>query len=222
MTADLMQSEDPMSRSGARWCDSHRRWECSKHARRSDDGLCHASAIAGTAACRLHSGRTVAAAKAIGEANLLAWSTRDTENEAPLDPGQVVMNELRLAVHRANLFGELVRLQLGEDPIGGLVGTTRTAGRDGQAVESGEQVRALMRLEAEQRDRVVRFAKAAHDMGIAERHIELEQGRAEMVIGAFLEVLRVLALEPADRDVAVQTFLDGLGREELVVGEVSP
>jgi len=212
MTKKLMTADDPMTRSGARWCEEHGRWECS--ARKEDH---HATAIRGTRLCKNCSGRPLAAAKAIGEANLLAWSTLRAGDDAPaVDPGRAVMDQLRLAVYRADLLGELVRLQMEEDPIGGVVGKTRAAGRDGGLVESGEQVRPLVKLEMEIRTKVVQFAKTAHDMGIAERHIELEQSRAELVISAFLATLKVLGLVPADRDLAVRTFLDGLGRGDSV------
>lgn len=221
MTAVPMAGGDPMAQSGARWCDEHNRWECAARPRKPEGH--HAPAIRGLAYCKNCSGRPLAAAKAIGAANLLAWSTATAEGAPPVDPGRAVMDQLRLAVYRADLAGELVRLQMVEDPIGGIVGKTHAAGREGTAVESGEQIRPLIKFEMEMRKMVVAFAKTAHDMGIAERHIELEQSRAELVISAFLETLRVLQLVPADRDVAVRTFLDGLGRGEagvVVAGEL--
>lgn len=220
MTMTLMPDEDPMSRSGARWCDAHRKWECSKHSRRSEDGNCHQWAITGTATCRLHSGRTLAAAKAIGAANMLVWSTQAAGDAPGLDPGRVVMDQLRVAVLRADLFGELVRLQMIEDPSGGIVGVTRAAGHDGGAVETGEQVRGLVKLEAEWRDRAVRFAKTAHDMGIAEREIEMAEVDAQRTINGFIESVTVLdeLLDSRDliaeiRDRMVRRFLQALDRE---------
>lgn len=49
-------------------------------------------------------------------------------------------------------------------------------------------------------------------LGIAERQVELEQGKAELVTSAFLAALAAVALLPADRDVMLRTFLAGLGR----------
>ncbi|WP_377322641.1 hypothetical protein ACFJIY_24520 [Pimelobacter simplex] len=52
-------------------------------------------------------------------------------------------------------------------------------------------------------------------LGIAERHVELEQARAQMVTAAFLGALEVLAglvqLLPVDRDAVVRSFLELLG-----------
>jgi hypothetical protein len=47
-------------------------------------------------------------------------------------------------------------------------------------------------------------------LGIAERHVELEKARAEMVTTAFLAAIGVVQLLPADRDLMVRTFLDKL------------
>lgn len=212
MTGQPMQADDPMRRSGAHWCDDHGRWECSKRRKGGED--CHGPAVRGLALCRMHAGRSMDLARTQGEANLLAWSAEAAADRdiAPLDPGQVVMDQLRVAVMRADVYGELLRIQVADKEIGGLIGATFAAGRDGARVETGEQVRGLARLEAEWRDRVVRFAKAAHEMGIAERHIELEQGKAQLVVSAFLSALGVLGLVPADRDLALRTFLSGLGR----------
>jgi hypothetical protein len=86
------------------------------------------------------------------------------------------------------------------------------AGRDGARVETGEQVRALARLEAEWRDRVVRFAKAAHDMGIAERVVELQQATARRLFEAYVASFEVVPeLLPAQKDSMLRAFLAGIG-----------
>lgn len=221
MTAEPMQPADPMQQSGAVRCDEHERWECSRTSKRSQS-RCHAPAIRGYATCRMHAGRSTAMAKAIGEANLAAWSTAEASSDAaPLDPGTVVLQQLRVAVMRADLYGEMLRWQLETEEEAGLVGPTYAVGREGVKVETGERVRGLAALEADWRDRVVRFAKAAHDMGIAERHVELEQERASLVTAAFRAALAVADLLPAVRSLVVQTFLAELGGQDTVVaGEV--
>lgn len=224
MTVEAMRDDDPMRLSGAVWCEDHDRWECSRVSRRSQT-RCHGNAIRGRSSCRMHAGRPAAVEKALGEAALAAWSTEAADADAaPLDLGRVVMDQLRVAVMRADLYGEMVRWQLETEDEGGLVGKTFAAGRDGARVESGEQVRALVRLEAEWRDRAVRFAKTAHDMGIDQRHVELEQAKAEQVVGAVRLGLAALpGLLPADRDAFLRAFLGALGRGDgdVVAGEVT-
>lgn len=67
--------------------------------------------------------------------------------------------------------------------------------------------RALARL-ADVLDKMAR-------LGIAEKHVELEKERAQLVTAAFLTALAVLGdrvtLLPADRDLVVRTFLEQLG-----------
>jgi len=166
----------------------------------------------------MHGGRSSSILKAVGEANLLAWSTDAGDQALPaLDPGRVVMDQLRLAVMRADLLGQLLREQLAGDDEHGLVGLSYAAGRDGARVETGEAVRGLAGLEASWRDRVVRFAKTAHDMGIAEQHVRLEQERAQLVVAAFMSALDVGGLLPDVRTLMIDRFLAGL---EPVAGEV--
>lgn len=208
MSDQPMSHDDLMSRSGARWCPDHQRWECA--AKKPDH---HASAVRGMAMCRHHVGKSLDIARTQGEANLLAWSAAAAGTSSALDPGQVVMDQLRVAVMRADLYGELLRIQVADEDVSGLVGPTYAVGRDGARIETGERVRGLAALEAEWRDRAVRFAKVAHDMGIDQRHIELEQEKAQIVTAAFLAALGAApSLLPADRDVMLRTFLAGLGR----------
>jgi hypothetical protein len=48
-------------------------------------------------------------------------------------------------------------------------------------------------------------------LGIAERHVELEQQRVVLVTAAFRAAVGVLQLVPADRDLVVRRFLTELG-----------
>lgn len=62
-------------------------------------------------------------------------------------------------------------------------------------------------------------------LGIAERHVQLEQERAQLVTAAFLAALEVAGLAPGVRSAVVDRFLAGLeplmGSGEVVAGEVS-
>lgn len=48
-------------------------------------------------------------------------------------------------------------------------------------------------------------------LGIAERHVQLEQERAQLVVAAFLAAIEVAGLAPAVRGAVVQRFLERLG-----------
>lgn len=58
-------------------------------------------------------------------------------------------------------------------------------------------------------------------LGIAERYVELEKAKVEMVTAALLSALDGAGLEQGVRDVVVAGFLAGLGRGPVVAGEVT-
>lgn len=222
MTAEpaeqAIRPDDPMRHSGARWCGDHGRWECAKHRKSGLD--CHQAAIGGLDRCRVHAGIASKLAKAEGAANLAAWSITAAMEQPPRDPGALVMAALEMSIMRVQVLGELLRLQVEDEDYEGLIGRTHAAGRDGVRVETGEQARGLARMEREERITMVQFAKTAHDMGIAERVIELHQGQAQLVVSAYVASLAAVpSLLPADKDLMLRTFLTGLGRgpEALVL-----
>lgn len=55
-------------------------------------------------------------------------------------------------------------------------------------------------------------------LGIAERHVQLEQQRADVIVGAFRAALAAVSLLPADEQLMLGTFLERLG--DVVPGEV--
>jgi len=69
-------------------------------------------------------------------------------------------------------------------------------GKEGILYQQSEEVRALVRLEAEERDRVVKYAKVAHDMGISERITSLAERWGDVVAGRVVNLLDALQLTP--------------------------
>ncbi|MEU9887939.1 hypothetical protein [Sphaerisporangium sp. NPDC051011] len=188
-----MGRDDLMRQAGAVWCDTHARWECSKNSKRRAS-RCHAFAIRGTKACVNHSGVPVEVAKAKGEAAMSAW--RAAPGQMTVAPAEAVMAMLQMSVLRAELYASLLERQFtkaqededsggfGDPELGdgrGLVGHTRGAAKDVGVYVSGEAARALTLLEGQERDRVVRYAKAAHDMGIADRQVKLAEQQGAML-----------------------------------------
>lgn len=191
---DPVREDDPM-RGGAVWCEQHNRWECSKRTKSAP--VCHGIAITGVNRCRMHAGEPLDVAKAKGEA-VTAWSA--LTGQAVVSHSEAVMGMLQISWLRAHLYAGLLRQQFaaaqeepeqgdsgagGEDPsLGpgrGLVGHTRGAVKDIGIYVTGESARALTRLEAEERDRVVRYGKTAHDMGIADQQIHIAEQQGVML-----------------------------------------
>lgn len=187
--------------------------ECVKRRSRGR-GPCHGAAVRGTDACTTHAGTTLEVARVKGEARITAWSAiGQPAGGQPLDAGMAVLGMLQMTWLRAAAYGELLRQQVateapadpdqdGFDPMGevqanGLIGYRYgAAGKDGNIYAVSEEVRALVALEAAERDRVVKFAKTAHDMGISERLTNLAERWGDVVAGRISLILAGLNLTP--------------------------
>ena len=144
-------------------------------------------------------------------------------------PGAQERGEQRVLEQRAD--AEVRKLWVGldaapavNDPVGSL---SRLAGALEQAVDVvGSRVNELgsvasgssmqqLRGEVVLLERLLGQLRQALDamarLGIAERQIVLEAEQAQAVISAFLGAVGAVQLLPADRDLVVRRFLEGLG-----------
>lgn len=123
-----------------RWCPEHNRAECTRLAH--GGRTCHGSAVRGSPACRMHLGATVEQTR---RAQLTAWAAQPGDHG--ISPRDAVSAQLALAWRRAQFLGEEL-------------------GRQVQA--AGDSDPALAGLEGTERDRVVKYAQIAHQMGVAD------------------------------------------------------
>lgn len=233
--------DHPMSIGGSRWCPEHGRFEC-KAQRKHGAGDCHAIAIDGTAYCRMHAGVSLEVAKAQGRARITAFSALGAVPS--IEPGLAVLASLHMSWLRVHLYGALLEEQLeadgsygpgglssavgvtaggverqpSPDAVGGLIGHVYSADKMAGIFASGEAVRALVTLEAQERDRAVRFAKVAHDMGIAEREVRLAESQGQLLATVVRNILGDLALSPEQQQLA-PTVIQRRFRE-AAVGEL--
>lgn len=199
----------------ARWCAEHKRLECTKN-RSKGRGPCHAAAIRGTNTCKNHGGHSIANLKLAGEARITAWSPFG-EAAKPVSAPMAVLGVLQMSWLRLGAYSELLRRQvaaeqdlsdedafIGLDPdasqpdeLKGLIGYRYgAAGKDGTIYTQSEELRALVVLEAAERDRVVKYAKTAHDMGISDKMIQLAERWGDVVAGRIAVMLDALGLSP--------------------------
>lgn len=193
----------------------------------------------------MHAGVRSDVAKAQGQAVITAFSALG--GQPSIEPGMAVLASLHMSWLRVHLYGALLEEQVGEqqdEPIGGwgpsgstdhgeLRGVARQESPDGVAglighaysadkgagiFASGEAVRALVTLEAQERDRAVRFAKVAHDMGIAEREVRLAESQGQLLATVVRNILGDLALSPEQQQLA-PTVIQRRFRE-AAVGEL--
>jgi hypothetical protein len=194
----------------ARWCGTHGRLEC-KHNRTKGRGQCHQAAVRGTDACQNHSGYSRDVIKAQGEARITAWNPHSTGAAPTVDASAAVLSVLQMSYLRLGLYADLLRRQVAtegeraDDPAekdspegSGLIGYRYgAAGKDGIVYVQSEEVRALVVLEAAERDRVVKYAKTAHDMGISDRLTAMAEQWGDIVAGRVALMLSELDLSPA-------------------------
>jgi hypothetical protein len=220
---------------GAAWCEieNHNRLECTKN-RSKNRGRCHAAAIRGTNACLLHGGVTKDVAKVKGETRISAWSALGTPGEGQaVDASAAVLGMLQQSWLRANLYGHLLSQQVAKDGDGDAVGPEHfdpekhvdsggligfrygAAGKDGNIYAVSEEARALVILESQERDRCVKYAKTAHDMGISERMIGMAERWGDQVVNRIMMILAGLALT-SDQEALVPALVQAhLGQIEL-------
>jgi hypothetical protein len=107
-----------------------------------------------------------------------AWAVTLPDTVAALSPRMAMILMMHATWLRWSEYAALLEQQMlspvstalsGEtdSESGGLVGHTWAADpRGGGLYATGEQVRALAALEAEERDRVMRYARQCHDAGL--------------------------------------------------------
>lgn len=188
--------------SGGRASDDERR--CRATSKQSGE-RCRKWAIPGGRVCVMHGGKAAQVRQRAAE--------------------RVVAKRVRAEAEAVLAHEGMVRV---EDPLEtlGLIASEALAMKDAIAArvnslgeiryegQGAEQLRAEVALYERAIDRSVRILDVLAKHNWAERRIELEEARAQLVIGAFLEVIRVLGLVGADRELAVRTFLAGLGQPE--------
>lgn len=222
MTDGPTDDDRPTRAGGARWCGEHRRWECTSQ-RKGGRGDCHNIAISGTSKCRMHAGVSLEVAVAQGQARITAFSAMGAT--PGIDPGFAVLASLHMAWMRLHLYARLLEEQVRSDEaegsflsgrltdgaaddqpspegVRGLIGHTYAADKQAGIFAASEAQRALVTLESAERDRVVRYAKVAHDMGIAEREVKLAEKQGELLASVIRGVLGDLELTEAQQGLA--------------------
>lgn len=189
----------------ARYCEEHGRLECTKN-RTKGRGECHQAAVRGTDACRNHSGLTKEIHRVQGEARITAWNPHG--QTVALDASSAVLAVLQMTYLRLGMYAELLRQQVATEgdtagdlqetdtpSASGLIGHRYgMGGKDGITYVVAEEVRALVSLEAAERDRVVKYAKTAHDMGISDQLVSLAERWGDLVAGRIATMLEALEL----------------------------
>lgn len=186
----------------------------------------------------MHAGVKGEVAKAQGQAVITAWNAMGgTPN---IDYRMAVLGVLQMTWLRLATYSELLRRQvaaegdaIGAEPFdpdqenpatSGLIGYRYgAAGKDGRIYAQSEEVRALVALESAERDRVVKYSKTAHDMGISERLTSLAERWGDLVAGRISAILGELDLSPeqaARVPALIQRHLGTIDTDAMTTGVI--
>ena len=203
-----MTTTDPCPR-----CDQvHPR--CTSHNRAGNP--CGRHPATGQKVCRSHGG---GAPQAIAKAEERIITEKANEVITKLWPGLATQAPIKDPVDLlARTAGALEHMA---DVVGGRVNDLNTNIAGGKDLT---QLRGELVLLDRLLDKLLKASEGMARLGIAERHVELEQARAQMVTAAFRAAIATVSLLPADKDLVVRTFLeqlDLLKASTTVPGEVA-
>jgi len=152
---------------------------------------CGKWAVRGATVCRSHGAASPhVKARAAVRAEILDWGL----NDATEDPGAILLRLVTQSAARAQRYAaELEDLVDAEGLAAAMVGDTVVATKYGTE-KSGEYIRGLAQLEAQERDRCVNFATKAIAAGLAERQVRLAERQGEMLAAVVTAALAEVAL----------------------------
>lgn len=180
--------------------------KCSAKSKRSGE-QCKRWAVQGLTVCPMHGGLTPVAQEKAAE--VVQAATADGELRklwVGLDNATAVTDPV---ASMARLAGALEQLL---DEVGTKVENVKTIA----AGENLSQVRGELVFLERTAALLARLLDSMARLGIAERQVQLEQERAQMVTAAFRAAVAAVAsqlLTPADRDLMIRVFLRGIGVE---------
>lgn len=183
---------------------------------RSDGSLCLGWVIKGLKHCKTHVGKRTDLAIAEGQV-ILEFSdpSKYGLGDAQVDPGEVLLRLVSQAWWRVERYAaEIARIvgkhaDLAEAPTGNTYAVTE----DGGTVKTGEYIRAMTVLEANERDRAFNYSVKAVAAGLAERQVAVLEQQVKL-----LERALVAAVEEAGLGAGVsERLLIGVERHLRLV-----
>lgn len=172
-------------------------------ARRSNGEPCHGWAMRGQNVCRNHGGAAPQARAAAGR-RLAAteWARSFGTPADGADPTETVLDEIRWAAGHVGWLRERVQETEPEALVWGVESEVEKGSGEfpGIDITRAAKANAWVRLYGEERDRLMRMCKIAHDMGIAERHVELAERVGSLMADLLRGVLGELDLSEEQKE----------------------
>lgn len=147
---------------------------------------CKNNPILGATVCKKHGGGAPKVrAKAAVRAEVMAWGLGDAHQ----DPGEVLLRLVTQSAVRVERYARELETHVGESDT---LRAALVAQAYGEFGPTGEYIRGLAVLEAQERDRCASFAAKAVAAGLAKRTVELAERQGQLIA----ELLRAVLLDP--------------------------
>lgn len=190
-------------------------------ARRGDGKQCRNRPMRGQSVCRKHGGASPQARAAAGRRLAAAeWAGSFGLPAESGDPAETVLDEIRWAAGHVTWLRQRVQETEPEALVWGVeVEVDKGSGEfPGIDTTSSAKTNAWVRLYGEERDRLIRMCKIAHEMGIAERHVQLAERVGGLMADLLRGVLGELNLSEEQRELASAAVPRHL---RLIAGELA-
>lgn len=156
---------------------------------------CKNKAIPGGTVCRHHGGAAKRVkAKAAVRAEVMSWGLADIAE----DPGEVLLRLVTQSAARCARYAAELEQLVEESPSlrEALIAENWSATEKGDLYKTGEYVRGLAQLEAQERDRCANFAAKAVAAGLAERAVRIAERQGALLVEMVQAALREVELTP--------------------------
>lgn len=132
-----------------------------------------------------------------------------------------------VACARAEFYGELLAQQYAREGPSGLVGHKFDADREGNLYEVSEELRGLVRLEAEERDRAAKLIRDGVRLGLEAKQVDVMRSYGATVVAALREMCNEISI-PWDDNArraasrAILTARTALGQQVATADRAGP
>jgi hypothetical protein len=178
--------------------------KCAGHKRNGEP--CQRPPVAGAKVCRSH-GAAAPQVKAMAavRAEVMRWGLGNSD----IDPAETLLRLLSQSVARAERYAAELEDLVGESKN---LREALVAQAWGEFGPTGEYVRGLATLEAQERDRAAGFAARAVAAGLAERQVKLAERQGALIADLLRSVLNDPALGLTDEQ---RRLAPGVARRHL-------
>lgn len=162
-----------------------------------DDGTpCGNWPIRGATVCGSHGGHAPQVKKkALVRTEVMAWGL----NDETVDPGLTLLHLVAQSRRRATRYALLLEADFADKQVAALVGSAYDEGGH----KSGDYMKGLAVLEAQERDRCARFSHLAHSAGIAADQLRIAETFGAQIIDVLRSALTKLGHDPDAPEVRV-------------------